>query len=294
MDRNHLEQFNGKCSILVSEETYNRRMDGKPYIGYPPDTNDSKGSMYVSTSNDIDKALKDCNGDISKLESSLGLPEGHFGDGPVVRVDINNPEEYGLRIANGKEAGANEYFNTKADENGNLPKIEHTTTSDGRWAVDTNKTDPGELAKLNGQYIDQNGTYHPPNVAGYDGKTSGGMSEAVIDRVPNNAENISYTKIDGFKHGENSDLKATKLNDGYYNSDSLSQINSQNVAAVTGGGANAPNIAEADNKGNFTSDTVCGKVDTDKTGGFYDAKLPSDEKSPLNNSLNVSNNNLGM
>ena len=242
MDENrHLEQFDGKCSRLISEKTYRDYYRGKDCIGFNPSANDPYGSMYVSTVADIDKAIKGCNGDISKLESSLGFPEGHFGNGPVVRVDINNPEEHGLRVANGKEAGANEYFNTKADQNGNLPKIEHTTTSDGRWAVDANKTDSEELAKLNGQYIDQNGAYHPPNTAGYDGKTSGGMSEAVINQVPNNAENVSYTKIEGFKRNENNTLNTTRLYDGYSNNNTTSKINSQTVAAEKGGGANAPN-----------------------------------------------------
>ena len=237
----HLEQFNGKCSVLTTEDSYRRYFRGQDQIGRTRDINDPHGSMYVSTSDDIDKALKNCNGDISKLESSLGFQEGHFGDGPIIRVDINNPEEYGLRVANGKEAGANEYFNTRVDENGNLPNIQHTTTSDGRWAVDTDKTDPGELAKLNGQYIDQNGTYHPPNTAGYDGKTSGGMSEAVINQVPNNSKNVSYTKIDGFKRGESSDLKTSQIKDGYSQTDTPNKINSQSVASEKGGGARAPN-----------------------------------------------------
>ena len=241
MDQNHLDQFNGKASVLVSEKSYTNFMEGRENIGYNPDKNDLNGSMYISSSDDIDKALKDCNGDISKLEASLGFPEGHFGNGHVVRVDINNPEDHGLRVANGKEAGANEYFNTKVDENGNLPNIQHTTTSYGRWAVDTNRTDPKELEKLNGQYVDQNGTYHPPNATGYDGKTSGGMSEAVVNQVPNNAENVSYTKIDGFKRGESSDLKTSQIKDGYSQSDNPSKINSQTVAAKNGGGARAPN-----------------------------------------------------
>lgn len=241
MDQNHLDQFNGKASVLVSEKSYINFMEGRENIGYNPDKNDLNGSMYISTSDDIDKALKDCNGDISKLESSLGFPEGHFGNGPVVRVDINNPEEHGLRVANGKEAGANEFYNTKVDENGNLPNIQYTTTSDGRWAVDTNKTDPKELEKLNGQYIDQNGTYHPPNTTGYDGKTSGGMPEAVVNQIPNNAENVSYTKIDGFKRGESGDLKTSQIRDGYSAVDNPNKINSQTVNAKNGGGARAPN-----------------------------------------------------
>lgn len=213
MNENHLDKFNGQCSVLVSQRTYDRRMEGKDGIGYPADENNPNGSMFVSTAADIDHALSDCNGDISKLEDYLGLPKGHFGDGPVVRVDINNPEEHGLRIATGTESGANEFYNTPLDENGNLPDIKYADSD--HKVVDTNKTDPAELAKLNGQYWDQNGQYHAPNPEGYQGKTSGGLDEAVINRIPNTPENVTYTKIDGFRRGESSQITSSNLNDGY-------------------------------------------------------------------------------
>ncbi len=188
-------------------------MDGKDSIGYPEDENNLNGSMFVSTSANIDRVLSECNGDISKLEESLGFPQGHFGDGPVIRVDINNPEEHGLRIANGREPGANEYYNTPLDENGNLPDIKYADAD--CKIVDTAKTDPAELAKLNGQYWDQNGCYHPPNTEGYQGKTSGGLDEAVVNQISNTPQNISYTRYDGFKRNEKSEISSCKLTDGY-------------------------------------------------------------------------------
>ena len=112
---------------------------------------------------------------------------------------------------------------------------------------------------------------------------------AVNDHINNNnivakdGERLGYNEIN-----HNVNFSANN-NSGY-----AITISSENIASIGGGGANAPNITEADNKSKFTSDTICGKVDTDKSGGFYDAKLPSDDKTPLNNGLNVSNNNLGM
>lgn len=199
-------------------------------IGRPPDENDPLGSSYVSTSADIDKALSDCNGDISKLEASLGFPEGHFGDGPIVRVDIHNPEDHGLRIANGREAGANEFYNTPLDENGNLPNIQYCYDDNGRRCVDSEKTDPAELSKLNGQYWDQDGQYHPPNTEGYPGKTSGGQDEAVINQVPNTPENVSYTKIDGFNRGESGNIKTSTLTDSYAPPNEASKTNLSRVS----------------------------------------------------------------
>ena len=213
MDNQHLQQFNGQCSVLLSEEKYINFMEGREQIGYDPTSNDPNGSMFVSTSTDIDKALNESGGDISKVEESLGLPNGCLGDGPVVRVDINNPEEHGLRMANGKEPGANEFYNTPLDENGKLPDIKYADSNSK--VVDTDKTDPAELAKLNGQYWDQNGQYHAPNPEGYQGKTSGGLDEAVVNQVPNTPENVSYTKIDGFQRGESASLTSSQLTDGY-------------------------------------------------------------------------------
>lgn len=207
----HLKHFSGRCSLLISEGSYRRYFEGRENIGRFPDANDPNGSIFVATAEDIDKAIAESNGDISKVEDSLGLPRGQLGSGPIYRVDIEDPESLNLRVANGKEAGANMFFNTKLDGNGKLPDIK--TTADG--TVDTNATDPGELAKLNGRYTDQDGTEHPPNLEGYDGRTSGGLREAVVDQVPNNAKNITYTKMDGFGNGESGNISAEKVTDGY-------------------------------------------------------------------------------
>jgi len=244
-ENEHLSQFHGQCSILMRESAYEDFYRNRPVVGRPPDQHDPLGSNYVSTPEAIDAAIKESNGDIAKLESTLGLNKGDLGNGAIVRVDINNPEEYGLRVATGKESGANVNFNTKVDENGNLPDIKYSQIKDAsgndKWVVDTNKTDPAELAKINGQYTDQNGTYHPPKLEGYDYKTSGGQPEAIINQVPNTPENVSYIRIDGFNRGENGDLKTSKIDNGHYNGDTPNKINSQTVAAESGGGARAPN-----------------------------------------------------
>lgn len=243
-ENEHLSQFHGQCTILMRESAYEDFYRNRPVVGRPPDQHDPLGNNYVSTPGAIDAAIKESNGDIAKLESTLGLNKGDLGNGAIVRVDINNPEEHGLRVATGKESGANVNFNTKVDENGNLPDIKYTQIGDGldkKWVVDTNKTYPSELAKINGQYTDQNGTYHPPNLDGYDYKTSGGQPEAIINQVPNTPENVSYTRIEGFNRGESGDLKTSKIDNGHYKGDTPHKINSQTVAAENGGGARAPN-----------------------------------------------------
>jgi len=149
MDNNeHLSKFLNGGSMLVTKATYNRYMadgidvDGE-FVGYPPDANDINGSNYILPHDEMDKLLTEANGDISVIEKGLGMSPGTYGDEPdLIRVDIMNPENYNLRMPNGKEAGANE------------------------------------------NYID----------GGY---TSGGFPEAVIDQVPNNSENITYTPVNG-------------------------------------------------------------------------------------------------
>jgi len=213
----HLQHFKNGGSSLVSGKTYKAFMEGKPNIGYQPTENDLTGSMFIASKEEIDEILAKSNGDLREIEKSLGFPEGHFVDGPIIRVDIVNPSEHNLRIASGYETGANEYFNTKIDEKGELPKIEYVKNVDGSnsWMIDTQKTDPKELDKLNGQYWDEKGIYHPPNTNGYDGKTSYGINEAVINQVPNNEKNITYTRLDGFSRGQSSTIVSTPITDGY-------------------------------------------------------------------------------
>ena len=135
-------------------------------------------------------------------------------------------------MASGCESGANEFFNTPLDENGRLPDIKYA--DEGHRIVDTNRTDPVELSKLNGQYWDQNGAYHPPNTEGYPGKTSGGLDEAVVNQIPNTPDNVSYTKIDGFRRGEDGVLNYSKITDGYSTNASASNTANENIASTNG------------------------------------------------------------
>lgn len=234
----HLQNFNDVGSSLVSKSSYEAYMEGKGTIGFAPTANDPQGSMFVAPKEEIDRVLKEANGDIAKVEKTLGLPEGHFGDGPLMRVDIHDIHNQGLRVANGYESGANEYWNTKADSQGNLPNIIHVKDADGKSTgiVDTTKTDPSELNKLNGQYWDEKGNYHKPNQEGYDGKTSTGINEGVINRVPNNAENVTYSELKGFLRGESANVTSKRIQDGY----SPNNSPKDNIEKQGGSHSNAP------------------------------------------------------
>ena len=44
------------------------------------------------------------------MESALGLVEGFLDSNKIVRIDIDHPEQFNLRIPSGNEAGANEQW----------------------------------------------------------------------------------------------------------------------------------------------------------------------------------------
>lgn len=59
---------------------------------------------------EVDEIFAKAAGDKRVLEQKLGLPEGFLESGRLVRIDIAAPNELGLRIPSGNEAGANEFW----------------------------------------------------------------------------------------------------------------------------------------------------------------------------------------
>lgn len=102
--------FNHGASYIVDDDAYQRFVEDNPKLGRP---NDACGELFVAPSYEIDKALQESGGDKRKLEQILGLPSNTFGDGPLHRIDIQNPCDPSLdiRAATGEEAGAGEYCN---------------------------------------------------------------------------------------------------------------------------------------------------------------------------------------
>jgi len=240
-------KFSGGSSYLVSDDAFKAFCYKRANLGRADEAN---GNLFCVPSDQLDKAIVDSNGDVSALEKQLGLEEGTYGNGPLHRVDVENPSEHNLRAATGEESGANCYFNTPVDENGNLPDIKFCTETDengktytardaeGREIIDGDKTDPSEIEKLNGKYAvnygelekDENdhnipnGDIKDANLQGYDNKTSGGLDEGVMDRVPNTQENVNHTTIDGWKRGEKGELTSKENKDAYKPDDNLEEL----------------------------------------------------------------------
>lgn len=223
MDNFDVSRFDNGASYLVSDDAYKQYVKGSKNLGR---TDDKNGNLFCAPRDEIDKAIQNSGGDIHQLETELGLDEGTFGEGPVHRVDINNPSEHNLREATGNETGANCFFNTPRDENGNLPNVEFCKETDGKstWTahdsagreiIDADKTNPGELAKLNGRYATNHGDVHEPDTTGYSHTTSGGTYEGVTDQIPNTPENVSHSTISGWGKGEAGSLSTAQDKEAY-------------------------------------------------------------------------------
>lgn len=71
----------------------------------------------------MDEVIKNANGDLSILEQRFGFPDGYFKDGGgLVKVDINNPNDFSLRMPSGNEAGANNFYTPGGFTSGGTPE----------------------------------------------------------------------------------------------------------------------------------------------------------------------------
>ena len=58
----------------------------------------------------MDNLLAKANGDLTVIETELGIPSGLWKDKDLVRIDIPNPKQLDVRIPSGNEGGANELW----------------------------------------------------------------------------------------------------------------------------------------------------------------------------------------
>ncbi len=68
------------------------------------------GTSFVMPKNEVDDLIAKTGGDPRAMERELGLPDGFFDTNQVVRVDVDNPRDFGLRMPSGNEAGANDQW----------------------------------------------------------------------------------------------------------------------------------------------------------------------------------------
>jgi hypothetical protein len=104
----HVQTFSGMASYLLPADKFD-------YFVNPDTTSNANlgynGALYVSSVAEIDRVLASAQGDIALVERLLGITPGKWqGQHGIWRVDIDSPESKGLRIPNGFEASANEFW----------------------------------------------------------------------------------------------------------------------------------------------------------------------------------------
>jgi hypothetical protein len=108
--------FEGKASYLVTGVNYTKFIEGKPMAGFPD-------GQFVSPPSVIDGLLAEANGDIAYIEVQLGIPAGGWqGKGGLYRIDIPNATALKLRLPDGGEMGANEWWIPGGYTSGGMPE----------------------------------------------------------------------------------------------------------------------------------------------------------------------------
>lgn len=98
---NHIAKFDNGGSYLVPKEALDNY--GRNPVGRPD-------GQFIMTKYDMDDLLQKANGNLSVIETELGIPKDLWKNKELVRIDIPNPQQLNIRIPTGNEGGANELW----------------------------------------------------------------------------------------------------------------------------------------------------------------------------------------
>jgi hypothetical protein len=125
--QNHLDKFHDGAARFMPESNFDK-------FGIAQ----RDGTSFVMPKHEADALIDATRGDPRALERSLGLPEGFLNSRKLVRIDIDHPDEFNLRMPSGNEAGANEQWipggllpDGAAEaivDGGNIPKSDYSVT----------------------------------------------------------------------------------------------------------------------------------------------------------------------
>ena len=225
--------------------------------------------------------MQESDGDKRKLEQILGLPSNTFGDGPLHRIDIQNPCDPSLdiRAATGKEAGAGEYWNTNVRSDRSLPEAKYINNTKNqikkeklgngnpnKYAdIDANKTP--DLSELKGNY---NACY---NYAGTD--TS---QQAMGDYLDSHSIKINGPYTCEFRDGD-----PTK---GVLNQIVIHHpANADGYDYKTSGGLHEAVLNQVPNDEAHVTHTTYGEIAPGKVDAHH--PMPDKEAYPKNHSINA-------
>ncbi|MNI19899.1 putative deoxyribonuclease RhsC [compost metagenome] len=95
----HLAQFDNGATRFMTQSNLEKYGIGQ-----------RDGTSFVMPNAEADRLLSVTRGNARGMEDALGLPNGFLESNNLVRVDINTPAKFNLRIPSGNEAGSNELW----------------------------------------------------------------------------------------------------------------------------------------------------------------------------------------
>ena len=100
----HLKDFEKEACYLVTGKAYKNWVVDMPLLG-------REDGQYLSTLEEVARVRKKASGDISIVEIEMGIPVGEWqNQNGLYRIDVLQPKSLNLRLPNGFENGANEFW----------------------------------------------------------------------------------------------------------------------------------------------------------------------------------------
>ncbi|OUY05876.1 hypothetical protein [Acinetobacter populi] len=121
---NHLSKFDDGATKFMLSSNYNRFGIGQ-----------TDGTSFILPKDQADILMKQTGGDPVKLADALGIPRNQLNNDSLVKIDILNPKNSGLRLPSGNEAGANSQW----IPGGKLPNGNYEAI------IDANKIKPSQI-----------------------------------------------------------------------------------------------------------------------------------------------------
>ncbi|WP_188765984.1 hypothetical protein [Emticicia aquatilis] len=97
----HQRNFRRGASFLTQKhilDKYGRTMLGR------------QDGLFVMCKKEMNDLLQKANGQLSYVETELGIPAGMWKNSEIIRIDIRRPKKLKLRLPSGNETGANELW----------------------------------------------------------------------------------------------------------------------------------------------------------------------------------------
>ncbi len=105
----HQRNFRRGASFLTQKNILDKY--GRTILG-------RQDGLFVMCKKEMDDLLQKANGQLSYVETELGIPAGMWKNAEIIRIDIRRPKKLKLRLPSGNETGANELW----IPGGKLPK----------------------------------------------------------------------------------------------------------------------------------------------------------------------------